>query len=69
MQIRLLWYFSQKKDFLAPKLFDTELILNNQMKYLGVSLDSKLNWKFHIDNKIRKASITYWLCRRAIGKA
>jgi hypothetical protein len=68
MQIRLLWYFSQKKDFLVPKLFDTELILNNQMKYLGVILDSKLNWKFHIDNKIQKASIPYWLCRRAIGK-
>jgi hypothetical protein len=29
--------------FFASKLFDTELILNNQVKYLGVILDSKLN--------------------------
>jgi hypothetical protein len=47
------------EGFFAPKLFDTELILNNQVKYLGVILDSKLNWKFHIDNRIRKASIAY----------
>jgi hypothetical protein len=57
---RHLWYFSQKggfRGFLTPKLFDTELILNNQVKYLGVILDSKLNWKYYIDNRIRKASI------------
>jgi hypothetical protein len=74
MQIRHLWYFSQKRrnleGFFAPRprLFDTELILNNQVKYLGVILDSKLNLKFHIDNRIRKASIVYWQYRRAIGK-
>jgi hypothetical protein len=54
--------------FFAPRLFDTELTLNNQVKYLGVILDSKLNWKFHIDNRIRKTSIVYWQDRRAIGK-
>jgi hypothetical protein len=48
-------------------LTNTELILNNQVKNLGVILDSKLNWKFHIDNRIRKASIAYWQCRRARG--
>jgi hypothetical protein len=52
------------KENFAPKLFDTELILNNQVKYLGVILDSKLNWKFHVDYRIRKASIAYWQCRR-----
>jgi hypothetical protein len=31
------------EGFFAPRLFDTELILNNQVKYLGVNLDSKLN--------------------------
>jgi hypothetical protein len=67
-----LWYFLQKggiwRVFSPPRLFDMELILNNQVKYLGVILDNKLNWKFHIDNRIRKASIAYWQCRRAIGK-
>jgi hypothetical protein len=56
------------EDFFAPRLFDTELILNNQVKYLGVIVNSELNWKFHIDNRIQKDSITYWKCRRAIGK-
>jgi hypothetical protein len=50
------------EGFFAPRLFDTELILNNQVKYLGVILDSNLNWKFHIDNRIRKVSIAYWQC-------
>jgi hypothetical protein len=31
------------EGFLTPNLFDTELILNNQVKYLGVILGSKLN--------------------------
>jgi hypothetical protein len=39
------------EGFSAPKFFDMELILNNQVKYLRVILDSKLNWKFHMDKK------------------
>jgi hypothetical protein len=73
MQKKHLWYTFHKKEefggFFAPKLFDTELILNNhQVKYLGVILNSKVNWKFHIDKRMRKVSIAYWQCRRAIGK-
>jgi hypothetical protein len=48
--------FTKRKNlegFFAPRLFDTELVLNNQVKYLG----GKLNWKFHIDNRIRRASV------------
>jgi hypothetical protein len=39
-------FFTKRRNlegFFAPRLFDTELILNNQVKYLGVILDSKLN--------------------------
>jgi hypothetical protein len=57
------------EGFFAPRHFDTELILNNQVKYLGVILNSKLNWKFYIDNRIWKVTIAYWQCHRAIGKA
>jgi hypothetical protein len=59
-------FFTKRRNlegFFTPKLFDTELLPNNQVEYLGVILDSKLNWKFHINIRIRKASIAYWQCR------
>lgn len=39
-----------------PKLFNTELKLSPTVKYLGVILDSKLNWNCHLDSKLKKAS-------------
>jgi hypothetical protein len=43
-------FFTKRRNlegFFASKLFDMALILNTQVKYLGV--------KFHIDNRIWKA--------------
>jgi hypothetical protein len=63
--------FTKKRNlesFFVPRLFDIELILNNQVKYLGIILDSKLNWKIHINNRVRKVSIAYWQCHMAVGK-
>jgi hypothetical protein len=51
---------------MSKELLTTHL-LNNQVKYLGVILDSKLNRKFYIDNRKRKPTIAYWQCHRAIG--
>jgi hypothetical protein len=45
-----------------------ELQLKNQVKYLGVILDEKLNWNNHIDHRMQKATIAFWQCRKAIGK-
>ena len=39
-----------------------------QVKCLGVILDSKLIWKPHCQDRIRKATISLMQCRRAIGK-
>lgn len=63
--------FTKKRTFgayLPPKLFNTELKFATQVKYLGLILDSKLNWSAHLDTKIDKAAITFWQCRRMVGK-
>ena len=39
-----------------------------QVKCLGVILDSKLSWKPHCQDRIRKATIALMQSRRAIGK-
>jgi hypothetical protein len=31
-------------------------------------LDKNLDWKAHLENRMRKACIAYWQCRRAVGK-
>jgi hypothetical protein len=43
-------------------------MMTDQAKYLGVILDKKLDWKAHLENRMRKACIAYWQCRRAVGK-
>jgi hypothetical protein len=66
------WFFftNNRKlvGFKKPILFGTELQLKNQVKYLGIILDKNLNRNSHIDHRMQKATITFWQCRRAIGK-
>jgi hypothetical protein len=54
--------------FYNPRLFDTELRMADQVKYLGVILDQKLDRKAHLGIRMRKACIAYWQCRRVVGK-
>jgi hypothetical protein len=42
--------------------------MTDQVKYLGVFLDKKLDWKAHLENGMSKGCIAYWQCRRAVGK-
>jgi hypothetical protein len=37
------------------------------VRYLGVTLDSRLTWREHVDVMIRKAHNLLWACRRACG--
>lgn len=64
--------FTNKRNlgtYSLPTLFGTQLTLSDDVKYLGITLDSKLNWAKHLDNKIKKATISFWQCRRMIGKS
>jgi hypothetical protein len=44
-------------NFKKPILFGTELQLKNQVKYLGVILDEKINWNMHIDHRLQKVKV------------
>ena len=46
---------------------DTEIEIRNTTKFLGVTLDSKLSWNEHIEQKCKKAKGILMQCRRSIG--
>src|SRR5690606_10385271 len=52
----------------ALKIFGEEISLKQQVRYLGVTLDSKLTWNDHIDNITRKAKNSFYLCRSSLGQ-
>ena len=66
------WFFLQwkyKPESVRPVTFySQQLTLANQVKYLGVFLDSKLNWSVHVDAKYKKALAALYQLRRVAGK-
>lgn len=52
---------------ILPKLFNSELTLKEEVKYLGVVLDSKLLWNKHLDHKLNKCTIAFYQCKKMIG--
>ena len=44
-----------KTELILFTRYGQQLQLTKQVKYLGVILDSKLNWKQHVDAKCQKA--------------
>lgn len=53
----------------GPQFYGKTLGLAPKTKYLGLMLDSKLNWSAHENYVAQKFLNGYWLCRRMIGSS
>ena len=59
----------RKTEGIGPLiLHGKELAMLREVKYLGVILDSKLNWNQHLQKIIRKAQTTFTIVRCICGK-
>ena len=62
--------FTKKRNNLLPKalkLYDTPLKVVQEVTYLGLKLHHKLNWKPHIQNKIKNAKKHLMCIRNGFG--
>lgn len=50
-----------------PTIKGVKLNFSNEAKYLGLILDKKLNWKSNIRERIDKATVALFSCKKAIG--
>ena len=62
--------FTWRRKWELPKelLLDGETIdLSHSTKFLGIHLDTKLNFNLHIKHITKKATISFMQCKRAVG--
>jgi hypothetical protein len=62
--------FTKKRKlqgFFELNFFGARLRLSGSVKYLGVTLDSWLTWREHVEVKVKKAWNLLWACKRACG--
>ena len=66
---RLVAFTKRRKlpGFFELRLYGTTLNRSTSVKYLGVILDSRLNWREYVDVRVKKAQNLLWACRRAYG--
>ena len=61
--------FTRKRNIKEPKIYlqGVELEYVQEFKYLGVTIDNKLNWRKHVEKQTKKAQIALNTGRRMIG--
>lgn len=50
------------------KIFGKSVSLKAAVKYLGVTIDCRLTWIIHMNDKINKAIGIFWMCRNSFGR-
>src|SRR5262249_51788045 len=64
-------FFTRKRKLptcVWPSLLGVKLAPVDEVKYLGVVVDSKLKFDKHLEEKVRKAKGIFWQCRRVFGR-
>ena len=61
--------FTRKRgfDLEPPTVEGTRVRISREVKYLGVLLDSKLNWNKHVDMVLTKAARAFGACKMLFG--
>lgn len=55
-------------SFRLPNIGGQEIKLSERARYLGLILDRKLLWSENIEERVKKATVALYTCRRTIGK-
>jgi hypothetical protein len=68
LKTKVVMFTWNKKWTLRPiKVGNTTIALSESAKFLGVTLDSKLNFNEHLTNITKRATASLMQCRRAVG--
>ena len=51
----------------APRINGKKLITKDHTKYLAVLLDSKLPWKFNVEERLKKPGGALYACKKMLG--